>query len=62
MIAILISMYIFLKYVLDMNQEEVYKFMLAISFVNLIPLIIYTVYSVFYGDFNLGLLVIMTVV
>lgn len=61
MIAILVSMYIFLKYVLEMNKEEVFKFMLALSFVNLIPVIIYSIYTMFYGGFNLGLLVLMTV-
>ncbi len=62
MIAILVMMYMFLKYVLEMGKEDLLKFMLALSLVNLLPAVIYFIYTLMYGGFNPMVLLLMAVV
>ena len=45
MILTIIVLYMFLKFLLDMEEEELYKYMVILCVVNLIPTIIYTAVS-----------------
>jgi hypothetical protein len=62
MITILIIMYMFLNYVLEMEKEELYKFMIVLSVVNIIPAVIYLLYTILFGGLNGIVLLLMAVI
>lgn len=59
MLLTIIVLYIFLKYHLDFEEELLYKYMVILSVVNLIPTVIYTAISLSLGDLNHVILLIM---
>jgi hypothetical protein len=62
MIALLIILYMFFTYALEMPKEDLLKIMLALIVVNLVPVIIYVIYSMLYGELNIAILIIMAIV
>jgi hypothetical protein len=62
MIGILIIMYIFLKYYIEMEPEELFKFMIVLSFVNVTPVLIYLLYSMLFGGIDFVILMLMTAI
>ena len=62
MIAILVIMYALLNYFLEMEKEELFKFMIVLCVVNLIPVIIYIVYTLVFGGFNGVVLLLMAII
>ncbi len=62
MIAILIILYLFFVYALEMGKEDLYKIMMALIVVNLVPVIVYVIYSMLYGELDIVILIIMAVV
>lgn len=62
MIGILIIMYIFLNYYIEMEREEMFKFMIILSMVNVIPVLIYMLYSMIYGGLDFLVLMLMTAI
>jgi hypothetical protein len=62
MIAILIILYMFFAYALEMGKEDLYRIMMALIVVNLVPVFVYVIYSMLYGELDIVILIIMTVV
>ena len=62
MIGILIIMYIFLNYYLEMEREEMFKFMIVLSMVNIVPVLIYMLYSMIFGGLDFVILMLMTAI
>jgi hypothetical protein len=62
MIGILIIMYVILKYYVEMEPEEMFKFMIVLGLVNLFPAIIYISYTAIFGGFDGLILALMTVI
>lgn len=62
MIGILLIMFIILKYYVEMDPEEMFKFMIVLGIVNLFPAIIYISYTLLFGGFNGVILMLMTVI
>jgi hypothetical protein len=60
MILTIIVLYIFLKYYLEIDEEYLYKYMVILSIVNLIPTMIYTAISFSLGNLDHAILLIMT--
>ena len=59
MILTIIILYMFLKFLLDMEEEELYKYMVILCVVNLIPTIIYTAVSLSLGNLDHVILLVM---
>ena len=59
MILTIIVLYMFLKFFLDMEEEELYKYMVILCVVNLIPTMIYAAVSLSLGNLDHILLFIM---
>ena len=59
MILTIIVLYMFLKFLLDMEEEELYKYMVILCVVNLIPTMIYTAVSLSLGNMDHIILLIM---
>ena len=59
MILTIIVLYMFLKFLLDMEEEELYKYMVILCVVNLIPTIIYTAVSLSLGNLDHVILLVM---
>ncbi len=62
MIGILIIMYIFLNYYIEMEREEMFKFMIVLSMVNVVPVLIYMLYSMIFGGLDFVILMLMTAI
>jgi hypothetical protein len=62
MIALLIILYMFFSYALEMAKEDLFKIMLALIVVNLVPVIVYVIYSMLYGELDIAILIIMTII
>jgi hypothetical protein len=62
MIALLIILYMFFTYALEMPKEDLFKIMLAMVVVNLIPVFVYVIYSMLYGGLDIAVLIIMAIV
>lgn len=62
MIGILIILYIFLKYYIEMEPEEMFKLMIVLSFVNITPVLIYMMYSVVFGSIDFMILMLMAAI
>jgi hypothetical protein len=62
MIGILIIMYVFLNYYIEMEREEMFKFMIVLSFVNVTPVLIYMLYTMIYGGLDFVILMLMTAI
>lgn len=62
MIATLIIIYIILKYIVNMEKELLYKIMLIVCLVNIIPTIIYTIYALSFGEVNYAIIFLMTLI
>ncbi len=62
MIGILIIMYIFLNYYIEMEHEEMFKFMIVLSMVNIVPVLIYMLYSMIFGGLDFVILMLMTAI
>ncbi len=62
MIGILIIMYIFLNYYIEMEREEMFKFMIVLSMVNIVPVLIYMLYSMIFGGLDFVILMLMTAI
>ncbi len=62
MILTIILLYIFLKFYLDIGEEELYKYIIILSVVNLIPTAIYTALSLSLGNLDNIILLIMALV
>lgn len=52
----------FFAYALEMGKEDLYKIMMALIVVNLVPVIIYVIYSILYGELDIAILIIMAIV
>ena len=59
MILTIIVLYIFLKLYLEMEEEALYKYMVILCAVNLIPTMIYTAVSLSLGNLDHIILLIM---
>ena len=59
MILTIIVLYMFLKFLLDMEEEELYKYMVILCVVNLIPTMIYISVSLSLGNMDHIILLIM---
>ncbi len=59
MLLTIILLYIFLKFYLDIGEEELYKYIIILSVVNLIPTAIYTALSLSLGNLDNIILLIM---
>jgi hypothetical protein len=59
MILTIIILYIFLKFYLDFEEEDLYRYMVILSVVNLIPTIIYTTISFSMGNLDHVIVLIM---
>jgi hypothetical protein len=59
MIITILILYIFLKYHLDFEEEDLYRYMMILSVVNLIPTVIYTMISFSLGNLNHIILLLM---
>ncbi len=62
MIALIILIYLVLRYIFEVDRENLFKIMILVCLVNLAPLLIYAIFSIIYGGFNVTLLVWMTIV
>jgi hypothetical protein len=62
MIGIIVIMYIILKYYVEMEPEEMFRFMIILGIVNLFPAIIYISYTLLFGGFDGVILMLMTVI
>ena len=62
MIATLLTIYMLLNYVYEMEKEQLFKLMLMLCMVNFIPIIIYIVYSSYYGELDATTLILMTLI
>ena len=62
MLAVLIIMYVFLRYYLDMEDEQLYKYMIVLSIVNIIPILIYTTVSFYTGTTDAFVLLLMAMI
>ena len=59
MILTIIVLYMFLKFYLEMEEEALYKYMVILCVVNLIPTMIYAAVSLSLGNLDHILLLIM---
>ncbi len=62
MIALLIILYMFFTYALEMGKEDLFKIMMALIVVNLVPVVIYLIYSMLFGELDIVILIIMAIV
>jgi hypothetical protein len=62
MLGILIILYIFLNYYIEMEREEMFKFMIVLSMVNIIPVLIYMLYTMIFGGIDFMILLLMTAI
>ena len=59
MILTIIVLYMFLKFYLDMEEEVLYKYMVILCVVNLIPTMIYAAVSLSLGNLDHVILLVM---
>ena len=62
MILLIIMLYLVLKYIFELDREDLYKIMIMFCLVNIAPVAIYALYSLIFGGFNVNILLLMTVV
>ncbi|UCE36140.1 MAG: hypothetical protein JSW00_11375 [Thermoplasmata archaeon] len=60
MIAVIILVFLFLNNVLELDKEYVYKIMIALCLVSLLPIAAYAIYSMTFGELDTNILLLMT--